>query len=177
MELILFCLLASVGSCGGLIATCWIQAVISGWLRLANAYHQPLRSGGRAVGGCLVQWSNPESVPVSYLGSTTGSRPLQAGGYRFSVFEDGLQVDRPRPFGFFHPPLFVPWSDVHLAGRRRSRFEFDQDGVSITFTRVSDVRMHISDVAAIDLLKLGVPFRANDDGQLVRIDAADCVPT
>ena len=172
-EAILLCFLAGVFLSAPLVIACGLQAAMSGWTRLAKVYQQSQRLGGCSVSGCFVRWSDPEPVPDSYLGTATETTPGQGSGYRLTVFDEGLQIDRNWPWAFFHPPLFVSWSDVQLTGRRRTRFEFDNESVLITFARVPDIGMHISDFAANDLLKLGIPFRASDNGTLVRVAVVD----
>ena len=80
----------------------WGLSKASGWNRLAKMYRAKTRCEGE-----VYHFQSCRMGPVSYSGC-------------WSIFltSDGFFISMLLPFRFGHPPLFIPWKDIHDAELR-----------------------------------------------------------
>jgi hypothetical protein len=102
---------------------------VSGWTRLAESYRfdQPFT-------GTMFRWQS-----VS-LGRTGYNNSLQLG-----VNDQGLYMAPMALFRMFHPPLFLPWSEVSV---QRIRLLKILEFVEMRFQRAPEISMKLSDTVA-----------------------------
>ena len=84
-----------------------LESRISGWAQLAVHY----RADDRVGGG--------EYLCLGKVGVISYEMPLT-----LHISEVGLGMSVPLPFRIGHPPLFIPWVDIHDVCEKRKMFVF-----------------------------------------------------
>lgn len=84
-------------------AVCWLLSHVGGWNRLGTRFatHQTPH-------GASFRWQNGSVGFVSYRNVM-----------RVDAAPDGIFLSMPWLFRVGHPPLFIPWSEVHDATEQR----------------------------------------------------------
>ena len=121
----------------------WIIALTGGWSRLAKHY---------SIKDTLNPYQGKKlRRKFGRLGGTSYKRVLIVGANMQGLY---LSVDI--LFRVFHPPLFIPWSDIQTEERKGIFSSF----TSLSFSRVPDVTVTISSklMAQVQELKTGNLF-------------------
>ena len=154
---------------GGLIFSAgqYVTAWASGWRRLAKLYPADTTSVpfGHAVSLCWVEIRRDGMADEPLQQPFTGCN-FSCTLARFTVCDLGLLARIHAPFSIGLPPLFIPWDDLNLVGRR-GRYEYDHNHVIVRVATEESICLVISGETADQLLKLGVPFHLDGEGQLV----------
>jgi len=79
------------------VALCWLLAGVSGWTKLATQYRVD-----KPVLGERAHMRTGRIGPVNYHSVLS-----------FRCNDDGLAIAVAWPLRFWHPPLFIPWSEFH----------------------------------------------------------------
>ncbi len=97
------------------------------WRRLAEAYERP--------------WSKPEAQKGFQYGVLYGDNVAYnsyAGILSIGVHQNGFALRLMRPFGFFYPPLFIPFSDI----RGWDQFWYlNSKSVELQFSQIPELKM------------------------------------
>jgi hypothetical protein len=79
-------------------AILWVMAALGGWRRLSRLYAAP----GLPLGGQQFSWIS------GMIGIARYNRTLI-----ITTNDAGMHIRTRRIFRFSHPPLFIPWRDIH----------------------------------------------------------------
>jgi hypothetical protein len=98
-------------------------ALISGWVFLARRFRAGSRPEGQKVTGQVKQMGVVPESRVTHM----------------IVSDSGLYLYASLPFRFMHPALFIPWSEVRLAGESKTLwwYTYELDLGSVTSLRVT----------------------------------------
>ena len=77
----------------------WLMAKLSGWSRLARDFSMKVDS----LGVCESAWLRSGRMGVIQYHSVL----------TFRIYKSGLGISVAFPLRLGHPPLFVPWSELH----------------------------------------------------------------
>ena len=115
----------------------WLTSRLAGWWRLAQHYRDVDSYYGKKLRG-----KSGEFGAASYGGILT-----------FGANYQGMYLAVNFLFSIGHPPLFIPWNDIHIEERQR-RFG---NQTSLTFAKVPKVKLTIPSkvMAQVQEMKTG----------------------
>lgn len=94
-----------------IVGVLFLGSRASGWHRLAK--HYPHRNGFHAEWISMPDFFGREGRGGMAVDFNNG----QTDAIKVGVDDEGLYLSMSIPFRFFHPPIFVPWSDVRSVGQ------------------------------------------------------------
>ena len=121
---------------------------LSGWNRLAGYYPGQNRYQGDWISQPDSDGRDSGGVDV-YLNNN-----LSEGAIRLGADAEGLYLSMSIVFRLFHPPLFVPWSDVRSEWIQGAPWSRKKNVLRITFAALPEIPLDVDRHIAREMQKL-----------------------